>query len=154
MKQLATCLILLLSANSFCQEALIDDNKRTFRFQEIGLDKLSNEEFAEVVSTSTDIGRDYNNDYACRIVACCNGPSDPKLEYCNCSTNYYIANGTFDLPNEFNLFKIGPFYSVDTAYISKGESINSFNFTIVHNRDNTLLTSEYIVEFEKIFKKK
>jgi hypothetical protein len=72
--------------------------------------KLEDSEFAEVVSLFDTLTEFHTNNYSIRALTACNGPADPELEYCNCSHFIYITTGTYDLPQEYQIFKIGPFF--------------------------------------------
>jgi len=45
-----------------------------------------------------------------RAYRVCNGPADATLDYCNCSHYVYVAVSSYDIPEEYHLFRLGPFY--------------------------------------------
>ena len=77
--------------------------------------RLPDEEMAEVLALADTTTSSTADDYSITAYRACNGPSDATLDYCNCSHYVYLALGTNDLPNEYKLFRIGPFYEARFA---------------------------------------
>jgi hypothetical protein len=121
----------------------------TSRFQVLKQVDVKNKEFAEVLNLAELLDKKSNNTFDCKVFTCHNGPSDPELEYCNESINYYISNGKYDLPNEFKLFKVGPFYTVEKATLSAGKN-DSYLLTIHHQYDEEKWLTQYLIDFDKI----
>jgi hypothetical protein len=126
----------------------------TSRFVNLSLTEIKNFEFAEVLLNDSVVGKLNNDNYLCKIIEACNGPADPDLEYCNCSFNYYIANGAFDLPPDFKLFKLGPFYGVDSVKLLVNQPKSDFVFNVYHHRDSIAINSSYHIFFDKIIPEK
>lgn len=79
-------------------------------YDKIGSSEIKDFEFAEVLAIAeadTAIG---SNDYEVRVYLACNGPADPDIDECNCSHYAYVTTGTYDLPIDYRLFKVGPFF--------------------------------------------
>jgi hypothetical protein len=72
--------------------------------------KLRDTEMAEVLSLADSTVSLNAEDYQVRAYRVCNGPADGTLEYCNCSHYVYVATGTYDMPQDYQIFRIGPFY--------------------------------------------
>ena len=122
----------------------------TARFSVVVQTELKNFEFAEVLNSSELLGKKSTGDFDCKVFFCYNGPSDPELEYCNNATNYYISNGRYELPTEFRLFKVGPFYQVDKATVTDGPDENSCILTVDHRYDTEKFTARYLITFDKV----
>lgn len=120
------------------------------RFSAVKHIELKNSEFAEVLNTAELLTKKSNDDFDTKVFFCYNGASDPELEYCNNSINYYISNGKYDLPNEFKLFKVGPFYTVDKASLTPGPNTSTYVLTINHRYDKENVTAQYLITFDKV----
>jgi hypothetical protein len=122
----------------------------TSRFQTLKQGEVKSKELAEVLNLAELLSKKSNDSFDCKVFSCHNGPSDPELEYCNESINYYISNGKYDLPYEFKLFKIGPFYTVEKAALTTSSKDNAFLLTIHHKYDKEKWITQYLIDFEKI----
>lgn len=72
--------------------------------------RLPDAEMAEVLSLAdSTVSIDADN-YKVVAYRVCNGPPDNTLEYCNCSHYVYLATCTYDLPADYQLYRIGPFF--------------------------------------------
>ena len=72
--------------------------------------EINDLELAEVLSIAdadTAIGTD---DFEIRAYLVCNGPPDLNIDGCNCSHYAYVAMHTYDMPFEYSLSKVGPFF--------------------------------------------
>ena len=139
--------LLLLSTLPFlgyCQ------NKHKQRFETIQNKEVKNSELAEILGLCKLEDSKINNDYECRVFNVCNGPTDAELDYCNCSTNYYLSNTTTDLPTEYKIFKVGPFYEVETANLENGEKEGTFILTIKHGKNQVKLANRFLVSFSSV----
>ncbi|ALJ00707.1 hypothetical protein [Rufibacter tibetensis] len=67
-------------------------------------------EFAEVLAIAEADTSFSSDDYEVRVYLACNGPADPELEECNCSHYAYVTTGTYDMPIDYRLFRVGPFF--------------------------------------------
>ena len=72
--------------------------------------KMNYTVLAELLGNIDLVSSKTNDEFECRLFSVFNGPSDPGYEGCNKSCYYYISNGKYDLPEKYNLFKVGPFY--------------------------------------------
>lgn len=120
----------------------------TNRFQVLKQVDVKSKEFAEVLNLAELLDKKSNNTFTSKVFSCHNGPSDPELEYCNESVNYYISNGKYELPYEFKLFKIGPFYDIEKATLTAGKN-DSYLLTIHHKYDKEKWTTQYQIDFDK-----
>lgn len=148
MRRLSFLVILItLPFLGYCQ------NKQKQRFATIHNKEVKNTELAElaeVLGLCKLESSKTNNDYECRVFNVCNGPSDPELEYCNCSTNYYLSNTKTDLPTEYKIFKVGPFYEVEGVNLDSGEKDGTFILTIKHGKNEKKLENKFLVSFSSI----
>ena len=135
---------LILPFLGFCQI------KQKQRFATIQNKEIKNAELAEVLGLCELESSKTNNDYECRVFNVCNGPTDAELEYCNCSTNYYLSNIKTDLPTEYKIFKIGPFYEVEKANLENGEKQGTFILTVKHGKNGKKLENKFMVSFKSI----
>ncbi|MCC2545422.1 hypothetical protein LJY25_03115 [Hymenobacter sp. BT175] len=71
---------------------------------------LADADLPEVLSLLDTTATFMANEFDIKAYRVCNGPADPDLEYCNCSHYVYVGLGTYDLPQEYKAFRIGPFY--------------------------------------------
>lgn len=66
-------------------------------------------EMAELINGFDTTISHWNGHFYIRILKACNGQADLNLDYCNCSDNIYISTGAADIPEEYYLFRIGPY---------------------------------------------
>jgi hypothetical protein len=79
-------------------------------YDKIGSSEIKDFEFAEVLAIAEADTAFGSNDYEVRVYLACNGPADPDIDECNCSHYAYVTTGTYDMPNDYKLFKVGPFF--------------------------------------------
>lgn len=94
--------------------------------------KLQDNEMAEVLSLTDSTVSLSAEDYQARAYRVCNGPADSTLEYCNCSHYVYVATGTYDMPQDYQLFRIGPFYLAEFI-VAKGSNKKQSLLAIRHD---------------------
>jgi hypothetical protein len=112
--------------------------------------EVKSKELAEVLNLAELLSKKSNDSFDCKVFYCHNGPSDPELEYCNESINYYISNGKYELPYQFKLFKVGPFYTVEKASLTTSTRDDGFLLTIHHKYDKERCITQYLIDFEKV----
>ncbi|MDF3078006.1 MAG: hypothetical protein K0S09_1895 [Sphingobacteriaceae bacterium] len=155
-KKLTLVLVAFLSFFSCAEAQSVNPKKNYFgngltsRFESMKQTELKGYEFAEVLNSAELLAKRTNDNYDCKVFYCYNGPSDPELDYCNNAANYYISNGTYDLPNDFRLFKVGPFYLVEKATLSPGSKKETYLLTIQHKYDEEKYTTEYLIGFDSV----
>ena len=157
MSKLKTLILLAFLSLALCAAAQTNNPKKDYfgdgleaRFSAVGQTELRDFEFAEVLNSSEVLAKRSTGEFDCKVFYCYNGPSDPELEVCNNATNYYISNGKYDLPNEFRLFKVGPFYQVDKASLMAGPDESTCILTINHRYDKEEFTAQYLISFDKV----
>lgn len=142
MRRLSFLLILLIFPFlGYCQ------NKQKQRFAPIQRKEVKNSELAQVLGLCKLEASKTNNKFECKVFDVCNGQTDPELEYCNCSTNYYLSNTEIDFPSEYKLFKIGPFYEVESTNLETGEKEDTFILTIKHGKNKKKLENKFVISF-------
>lgn len=117
------------------QTKIIEDHQEQFGdlYEDLPTIRIINDyEFAEVLGEMDTIAKSKGSDYLVKIIRVCNGPANPEIEYCNCSHNFYVVTGQYDLPPEFNLFSIGPFYlgKIDGIEIKEGVPVASISHNV------------------------
>jgi hypothetical protein len=122
----------------------------THKYFPIKEEKITNHELAEILGNCDLISSKINDNYECRVFSVFTGPSDPGYEGCNKSCYYYISNGKYDLPEKYNLFKIGPFYEPINAELIPDDAKNRFKFIIHHIKNDAELSSTYSINFDDI----
>lgn len=127
------------------------------QFQEINhvndtsITKVLNEELAEILSLCHLDTSHMNNSYELRIFRVENGPGNPDLDYCNSSTNYYVCNSFCGLPSDIRLFKLGPFFELDSMkLITTQKDIEKYLLKLFHSISNHRFVSTYGIEFGSI----
>lgn len=96
-------------------------------YEEIQPEPINDYDFAKLINTFDTTISYWNGEFYTKIIKSCNGQSDLDLEYCNCSDNIYISTGTEDLPEEYYLYKIGPFME------AKIDSLDKKNMELIFN---------------------
>lgn len=86
--------------------------------------------FAKLINSFDTTISHWNGEYYTRIVKACNGQADLSLEYCNCSDNIYVSTGSPDIPEEYYLFKIGPYMEVVIDSLDREKSELIFHHKI------------------------
>ncbi|RAK69423.1 hypothetical protein [Hymenobacter edaphi] len=76
---------------------------------------LADTEMAEVLSLADSTSSGAGPEFSVKAYRVCNGPADATLEFCNCSHYVYLALDTGDLPYEYRLYRVGPFYQAQLA---------------------------------------
>lgn len=113
--------------------------------------KVLNEELAEVLSMCHLDTSHMNNSYELRIFRVENGPGNPDLDYCNSSTNYYVCNSFCGLPSDIRLFKLGPFFELDSMKLNTTQKDNQhYLLKLFHSTSNHRVMSTYSIEFDSI----
>ena len=114
--------------------------------------KMNYTVLAELLGNIDLVSSKTNDEFECRLFSVFNGPSDPGYEGCNKSCYYYISNGKYDLPEKYNLFKVGPFYQPIKAELIPEEAKNRLKLIIKHLKNETIVISEYWINFENLIK--
>lgn len=117
---------------------------------------LPDAEMAEILSIADSSTTHEAKDYAARAYLVCNGPADATIDECNCSHYVYLALGTYDLPNEYKLFRLGPFFEADFAGWSKGpvqnqdEESNQLTLRIRHDMKGRQQTDAFRISWQGV----
>lgn len=118
-------------------------------YSKIEATEVKDFEFAEVLSIAEADTAFFSEDYGVRTYLVCNGPPDSDIDECNCSHYAYITTGTYDLPNEYRLFKVGPFFM--PKFSKWGGTKLQPELTLLHQvKGKTKATVIRILDFEKI----
>jgi hypothetical protein len=119
--------------------------------KDISVTKVLNDELAEVLSLCHLDTSLMNNSYELRLFRVENGPGNPDLDYCNSSTNYYLCNSFCGLPSDIRLFKIGPFFELDSMkLITTQKDSEKYLLKLFHWLSNHRFVSTYGIEFDSI----
>ncbi|WMJ75352.1 hypothetical protein RCC89_19630 [Cytophagaceae bacterium ABcell3] len=96
-----------------------DKTPKNKLYEVIQVEPINDYEFAELINTFDTTISYWNGEFYTRIIKSCNGQSDLDFEYCNCSDNIYISTGTEDIPEEYYLYKVGPYMEAKIDSLDK-----------------------------------
>lgn len=87
-----------------------DNSSSTYKlYQKPTIKEIKDAEFAEVLSSTDTMATFRADEFRVTAASVCNGPADPDLDYCNCSSFIYVVTATDGEYSDYQLFKIGPF---------------------------------------------
>ena len=139
-------LIIALCLN-YCVFGQIQENHLV---NDILITKVENEELAEVLSLCHLDTSHLNESFEVRLFRVNNGPGNPDLPYCNSSTNFYICNSMCGLPPDIRLFKIGPFFELDSMKFITQSDNQHYILTVRHLISNRSVESLYRIDYESV----
>ena len=127
---------------------IVDAQNVNHRYSPLKKQKIKNNELAEILGICELVKSEINEEFSCRIFSVLNGPADPGLEMCNRSSYFYISNAFYELPEKYNLFKIGPFY--ETTKVELISNKNDFELIINHIKNGKTIITYYLIDFHNI----
>lgn len=112
--------------------------------------KVQNEELAEILSLCHLDTSHLNETFEVRLFRVNNGPGNPDLPYCNSSTNFYICNSMSGLPQDIRLFRIGPFFELESMKFITQNDAQHYILKVSHLISNQKIESRYRIGFDSV----
>lgn len=81
---------------------------------------LPDTEMAEVLTLADSTSSASGGEFSVKAYRVCNGPADLTLDFCNCSHYVYLALDSGEMPYEYKLYRLGPFYEARLAGWAEG----------------------------------